>query len=45
VIVGTEAFSYMNISALSSRGQSAGRLSVDVDVDPPVDHGAVRLAH
>jgi hypothetical protein len=37
VIVGAEAFSRTEITDLSRRGQSTGRLSVDVDVDPPVD--------
>jgi hypothetical protein len=37
VIVGTEAFSCTEITALSRRGHAAGRLSVNVDVNPPVD--------
>jgi hypothetical protein len=37
VIVGAEAFSGTEISGLSRRGQATGRLSVDVDVDLPVD--------
>jgi hypothetical protein len=42
VIVGTEAFSFTEITRLSRRGHVPGRLSVDVDVDPAVDHDAVR---
>ena len=37
VIVGAEAFSSTEITVLATRGQSTGRVSVDVDVDPPVD--------
>jgi len=37
VIVGAEAVSCTEISGLSRRGQSTGRVSVDVDVYPPVD--------
>jgi hypothetical protein len=36
VIVGAEAFSCTEITWLSLRGQSTGRVSVDVAVDPPV---------
>ena len=43
VIVSAEAFSCAEITELSGRGQSTGRVSVDVDDDPPVDHNAVRL--
>ena len=43
MIVGAEAFSRTEIRGLSRRGQSTGRFSVDVDVDPAVDHDAVRL--
>ena len=43
VIVGAEAFFSTEITELSRRGHAAGRLSVDVDVEPPVDHDAVRL--
>src|ERR1017187_3942590 len=42
VVVGAEAFSCTEISDLSRRGQSTGRLSVDVAVDPPVDQTSVR---
>jgi UrcA family protein len=41
VIVGGEAFSCTEITELCSRGQSTGRISVDVGVDPSVDHDAV----
>jgi hypothetical protein len=37
VVVGAEAFSCTEITELSGRGQSTGRHSVDVDVDPAVD--------
>jgi hypothetical protein len=45
VVVGAEAFSCTEIAQLHGRGQSTGRLSVDVDNDPPVDHAlyAARL--
>ena len=36
MIVGAEAFSCAEITQLSSRGHVPGRLSVDVDGDPPV---------
>jgi hypothetical protein len=42
VIVGAEAFSCTEISGLSRRGQSTGRLSVYVAVDPLVDQTSVR---
>jgi len=42
VIVGAEAFSSTEITELSGRGQSTGRLSVDVDVDPAVDQTSVQ---
>jgi hypothetical protein len=42
VIVGAEAPSFTEITALSRRGQSMGRLLVDVDEDPPVEQAAVR---
>jgi hypothetical protein len=42
VIVGAEAFSSTEITVLIRRGHAAGRLSVDVDVDPAVDHNAVQ---
>ena len=42
VIVGAEAFSCTEIAQLHGRGQSTGRLSVDVDIDPPVDQASVR---
>jgi hypothetical protein len=38
MIVGAEAFSSAEITELSCRGHVVGRDSVDVDVDPPVDH-------
>ena len=41
-MVGAEAFSCTEISGLSRRSQSTGRLSVDVAVDPPVDQTSVR---
>jgi hypothetical protein len=41
VIVGAEAFSFMDITRLSRRGHAAGRHSVDVDVDPAVDQSSV----
>jgi len=44
VIVGTQASSSTEITWLSRRGQSTGRLSVDVDVDPPVDGASSDLA-
>ena len=44
MIVGAEALSTTEITELSGRGHGVGRFSVDVDVDLPVDHGAVRLA-
>jgi hypothetical protein len=37
VIVGAEAFSFTEITRLSRRRQSVGRLLVDVDVNPAVD--------
>jgi hypothetical protein len=37
VIVGAEAFSSTEITALSRRGHRTGRLSVDIDADPAVD--------
>ncbi len=43
MIVGAEAISSTENTQLSQRGQSTGRVSVDVDDDPPVDHNAVRL--
>jgi len=43
VIVGAEVSSCVEITELSGRGQSTGRVSVDVDVDPAADHDAVRL--
>jgi hypothetical protein len=43
VVVGAEAIFHAEITELSWRGQSTGRLLVDVDVDTPVDHDAVRL--
>jgi hypothetical protein len=36
-IDGAEAFSSTNITRLSRRGESSGRLSIDVDGDPQVD--------
>jgi hypothetical protein len=42
VIVGAEAFLCTEITELPCRGPSIGRLSVDVDVDPPVDQASVR---
>ena len=44
VIVGAEAFSRMEITELSGRGQSTGRVSVDVDVDRPVDQIGTHIA-
>jgi len=38
VIAGAEAFSFTEITPLWRRGHTVGRLSVDVDVYPPVDH-------
>ena len=43
MIVGAEAFCSTEITRLSRRGESTGRLLVDGDVDPAVDHDAVRL--
>jgi hypothetical protein len=40
VIVGAEAISCTEIAALSRRGHAAGRVSVDVAVDLPVDRAA-----
>jgi hypothetical protein len=40
VVVGAEAFSCTEFARLSDRGQSTGRLLVDVDVDPVADHDA-----
>ena len=37
MVVGAEAFSCTEITELSDRGHTTGRLSVDVAVDPPVD--------
>jgi hypothetical protein len=37
VMVGSEVFFCKEIAWLRPRGHSTGRLSVDVDVDPPVD--------
>jgi hypothetical protein len=37
VIVGAEVISRTEITELSHRGQSIGRVSVDVEVDLPVD--------
>ena len=37
VVDGAEAFSSTEITELSRRGQSTGRPSVDVDVEPAVD--------
>jgi hypothetical protein len=42
VIVGAEAISCTESTRLSLRGQSTGRLSVDVAVDPPVDQTSVQ---
>ena len=42
VIVGAEAFSPMQISALSRCGHVVGRPSVDVAADPPVDQRGLR---
>jgi hypothetical protein len=42
VIVGAGAVFHAEISDLSTRGPAAGRLSVDVAVDPPVDLTSVR---
>jgi hypothetical protein len=44
VIVGAEAISCRDITELFSRGQSIGRLLVDVAVDPPVDLITVQFA-
>ena|ERR1039458_9033540 len=43
VVVGAEAFSSTEITTLSCRGRAVGRHSVDLDVDPAVDHVTVRL--
>jgi hypothetical protein len=42
-MIGAEAFPCTEITELSGRGQSIGRLSVDVDVELPVDHDAIPL--
>ncbi len=42
VIIGAEAIFRKEIAQLCRRGHVVGRLLVDVDVDPPVDHDAVR---
>src|SRR5450631_772553 len=42
VIACAEAFPSTEFSNLSRRGHAAGRLSVDVAVDPPVDQTPVR---
>ena len=42
MIVGAEAFSCPEIAELSIRGHAVGRLSVEVDVDPSVDHLSIR---
>jgi hypothetical protein len=42
VIVGAEEFSCTEITELSRRGQSTGRVSVDVEVDLPVDRYGIR---
>jgi hypothetical protein len=38
VIVGAEAFSYTEITEASRRGHAMGVLSVDLSVDPAIDH-------
>jgi hypothetical protein len=43
VIVGAEAIHRTEITELSGRGQSTGRLLVDVAVDLPVNHDAIPL--
>ena len=43
VVVGALAFSCTEITWLSHRGQSTGRLLVDVDDGLPVDHDAIPL--
>src|ERR1035441_4377498 len=42
VVVGAEAFSRTSIREVSRRGHTTGRLSVDVEVDLPVDQTSVR---
>lgn|ERR1035438_5176746 len=37
VIIGAEAFPTTEITDIDHRSHAAGRVSVDVDVDPPVD--------
>ena len=41
VVVGAEASSCTEITELSRRGQSAGRISVDITVASPVDQVVV----
>ena len=43
MIVGADAFFSAEISGLSHRGLSTGRLSVELDGDLPVDHNAIPL--
>jgi hypothetical protein len=43
VMVGAEAFSRTEITELYRHGHAAGRLSVDVAVDPAVDQASVRF--
>ena len=43
MIVGAEASSCTEITEFFGRGQAAGRLSVAVAVDPPVDQASARL--
>src|ERR1017187_6733862 len=42
LVVGAEMFSCTEITELSRRGHTTGRLSVDVEVDLPVDQTSVR---
>jgi hypothetical protein len=41
VVVGEEAIFHAETARLRRRGRVDGRLSVDVDVDLPVDHDAI----
>jgi hypothetical protein len=43
VIVGAEAVFATETDELSRRGRTTSRLSVDVDVDPPVDQASTRF--
>jgi hypothetical protein len=45
VIVGPEVFSCTEITEISGRDQSTGRLSVDIAADPPVDQAVRPITH